>query len=69
MGGYTTALISSQKFFYVFDSHIRDKRGLNIANGRSVLLKFGYIFEIQKYIQLAYLGYRDQQVVFPSTVY
>ena len=48
MGGYTTAVISSQNFFYVLDSHSRDERGLNIANGRSVLLKFRYIFEIEK---------------------
>ena len=64
MGGYTTAVISSQNFFYVFDSHSRDERGLNIANGRSVLLKFRYIFEIEKYIQVAYLKYRDQQQLY-----
>ena len=46
MGGYTTAVMSSQNFFYVFDSHSRDERWLNIANERSVLLKFRYIFEI-----------------------
>ena len=50
MGGYKTALISSQNFFYVFDSHSRDERGQNIANVRSVLLKFRHIFEIAKYI-------------------
>ena len=26
MGGYTTAVMSSQNFFYVFDSHSRDER-------------------------------------------
>ena len=48
IGGYTTAVVSSQNFFYVFDSHSRDERGLNIANGRSILLKFRYIFQIEK---------------------
>ena len=61
MGGYKTAVISSQNFFYVFDSHSGDERRLSIANGRSVLLKFRYVFEIEKYIQVAYLEYRDQQ--------
>ena len=55
MGGNTT-IMSLQNFFYVFDSDIRDERGLNIPNGRSVLLKFRYIFEIEKYIQVAYLS-------------
>ena len=33
MGGNTTAIISLQNFFSVFDSHSRDERGLNIPNG------------------------------------
>ena len=45
MRGYTTAVISSQNFFYVSDSHSQDERGLNIANERSILLNFRYIFE------------------------
>ena len=57
MGGYKTAVISSQNFFYVFGSHCRDERRSSIANGRSVLLKFRYIFEIEKNIQVAYLEY------------
>ena len=64
MEGYITALTSSQNFFYSFDSHSRDKRGLNTANGRSVLLKFRYIFEIEKYIQAAYLEYREKQQLY-----
>ena len=51
MGGFTTAVIPSQNFFYVFHSHSWDERRLNIANGRSVLLKVRYIFEIEKCIQ------------------
>ena len=64
MGGNTTAIMSLQNFFYVFDSHSRDERGLNIPNGRSVLLKFRYIFEIEKYIQVAYLEFRDKQQMY-----
>ena len=47
MGGNTTAIMSLQNFFYVFDSHSRDERGLNIPNGRSVLLMFRYIFKLR----------------------
>ena len=69
MGGYTTAVISSQNFFYVFDSYCRDERGLNIANRRSVYLKFRYIFENGKYIQVAYLGYKDQQQLYYQALF
>ena len=64
MGGNTTAIMSLQNFFYVFDSHRRDERGLNIPNGRLVLLKFRYIFEIEKYIQASYLEFSKQQMYF-----
>ena len=64
MGGNTTAIMSLQNFFYVFDSYSRDERGLNIPNGRSVLLKFRYIFEIEKYIQVAYLEFGDKQQMY-----
>ena len=40
MGGNTTAIMSLQTSFMYFDSDSRDNRGLNIPNGRSVLLKF-----------------------------
>ena len=33
MGGNTTAIMSLQNFFYVFDSHSQDERELNIPNG------------------------------------
>ena len=53
--------MSLQNFFYVFDSHSWDERGLNIPNGRSVLLKFRYIFETEKYMQVVCLEFRDKQ--------
>ena len=64
MGGNTTAIMSLQNFFYVFNSHRRDERGLNIPNGRLVLLEFRYIFEIEKYIQTSYLEFSKQQMYF-----
>ena len=33
MGGHTTAIMSLQNVFYVFDSRNRDERRLNIPNG------------------------------------
>ena len=50
-----------QNFFYVFNSHSRDERRLNIPNGRSILLKFRYVFEIEKYLQVVYLDFRVKQ--------
>ena len=61
--------MSLQNFLDVFDSHSRDEGGINIPNGRSVLLKLRYIFEIAKYIQVAYLEFRWATDVFPSTIY
>ena len=47
--------------FYLFDSHLRDMRGLSIAGGTSVLLKFASLLEVESYNQLEYLEYRDIQ--------
>ena len=64
LGGNTTAIISLQYFFYVSDLHSRDERGLNIPNDQSVLLRFRYTFEIEKYIQVAYLEFGDKQPMY-----
>ena len=61
MEGFTTAIISSGNCYYLFDSHSRDEKGLSVINGVSVLMKFNDLFEIEKYIQVAYLEYRDRQ--------
>ena len=45
----------------MYFSHSPDERGLNISNERSVLLRFRYMFEMEKCIQVAYLEYRYQQ--------
>ena len=64
MEGFATAIISSGNCYPLFDSHSRDERGLSVIDGTSVLMKFIDLFEIEKYIQVAYLEYRDRQQVY-----
>ena len=65
MEGFTTAIISSGtssgNFYYLFDSYSRDERGMSVINGTSVFMKFNDLFEIEKYIQEAYLEQIDRQ--------
>ena len=56
--GFTTTIISSGNCC-LFDSYSRDERGLGVIDSTSVLIKFNDLFEIKKYIQVAYLEYRD----------
>ena len=49
------AIILHSKACYFFDSHNRDSRGLSVADGSSVLLKFENIIQLQNYIQIAHL--------------
>ena len=58
-GGFTTALMKQHNYFDLFDSHSRDERGLSVAGGTSVLLKFSHLMEVEKYIQVFYLEYRS----------
>ena len=44
-------------FVYAFDSH-------SIRNGWSVLLTFRNVFEIENYIQIAYLEFTDKQQLY-----
>ena len=53
-------LYKKNQFWYVFDLHSRDERVIFVPNGKSVLLKCNGIFELEKYIQVAYLEYRDR---------
>ena len=61
MGSNTTALVTYGSSVYLFDSHSRDERGLTVADGTSVLLKFKNLLEVEKYMQVTYLEYRDIQ--------
>ena len=70
ISGFTIAVITKGPNFYLFDSHSRDHRGLSVPHGTSVLLRFKDLFEIEKYIQVAYLEYRDlQHSSFSTAVY
>ena len=64
MEGFTSAIILLRNCYYLFDSHRRDERGLNAADGTSVLMKFRDLYELEKYLQEAYLEYRDRQQVY-----
>ena len=61
MEGFTTAIISSVNCYYLFDWHSHDERWLNVIDGIFIFMKFNDPFEIEKYIQVAYLEYRDRQ--------
>ena len=61
MEGFTTVIISSGNYSYLFDSNSRDEKGLSVIDGTSVLMKFNDFFENEKYIQVAYSEYRDRQ--------
>ena len=60
MEGFTTAIISSGNC-YLFYLCSRDERGLSMMDGTSVLMKFNDLFEIEKYIEVAYLEHRERQ--------
>ena len=61
MEGFTTAIILLRNCYYLFDSHSRDERDLSVVDGTSVLMKFRDLYELEKYLQVAYLEYRDRQ--------
>ena len=43
-----TAIILSGNSFCLFDSNSRDERGLSVADETLVLMKFGYLYEIDR---------------------
>ena len=53
MESFTTAIVSSGNWYYLFDSHSRDEREINVIHGTSALMKFNDLFEIEKCIQVA----------------
>ena len=61
MEGFATAIILLRNCYYLFDSHSRDERGLSVTDETSVLMKFRDLYELDKYLQVAYLEYRDKQ--------
>ena len=61
MGGFTTVAISLRNCYYLFESHSRDERDLSVVDGTSVLMEFSDLYELEKYLQVACLGYRERQ--------
>ena len=61
MEGSTTAVILLRNCYYLFDSHSFDERGFGVVDGTSVLMKFRNLYELEKYLQAAYLEYRNRQ--------
>ena len=61
MEGFAAAIILLGSCCYLFDSHSRDERGLSVVDGTSVLIKFKHLYELEKYLQVTYLEYRDRQ--------
>ena len=53
MESFTTAIVSSGNWYYLFDAHSRDEREINVIHGTSALMKFNDLFEIEKCIQVA----------------
>lgn len=60
MAELTTAVLRHNNFFYLFDWHSSDMHGLYVLNGRSVLIKFEILLEIESYIQVNYLEFKDK---------
>ena len=61
MERFTTAIILQRNCYYLFDSHSCDEGGLSVVDGASVLMKFRDLYELEKYLQIAYVEYRDRQ--------
>ena len=55
ISGNSTAIIFLSGFYYVFDSHSRDERGIPSAHGFSIVMKFRSLSQIEKYIKYIYL--------------
>ena len=55
MEGFTTAINLLRNCYYLFDSHSPDERLLSMSDGTSVLMKFIDLYELEKYLQVAYL--------------
>ena len=53
-GGYCFSLIWGKQNVYLFDPHSRDKNGLFIPNGSSILITFKSLTDVEKYIRTEY---------------
>eukprot|EP00111_Clytia_hemisphaerica_P014679 TCONS_00043273-protein len=63
--GFTIAIMRRPQGFFLFDSHSRNEFGLlEPLNGKSCLIKFEDIFELEKYIQHFYLEENNKDNLF-----
>ena len=54
--GFTTSMTFQSGFYYVFDSHSRDEKGMPISDGTFVLLKFFLLNCVETYLKNLYLN-------------
>ena len=62
INSFTIAIMSRPQGYFIFDSHSRNELGLlDPSNGKSCLLKFDNIFELEKYVQFFYLQQMEKE--------
>ena len=62
INGFTIAIMSRPQGYFIFDSHSRNELGLlDPSKGKSCLLKFDNIFELEKYVQYFYLKEMEKE--------
>ena len=49
--GFSVAVVWSQHYVYVFDSHSRNSNGFHNPNGKAILLKFCSINSLNNYVK------------------
>ena len=59
ISGFTIVVIPYLDSYYLFDSYSRNGQGSTIPPGKSVLLKFPGLQDIEKYVQVVYLQERN----------
>ena len=52
--GFSVAVLWTQDYFYVFDSHSRNSKGFHDPNGKAILLKFCSITSVNNYLKVFY---------------
>ena len=66
INGFTLAIFQSEygDTCHLFDSHSKDEQGLSVSNGKSVLLTFANLIELEAYIQVLYLEYQSRETIY-----
>ena len=61
IGGNTKAIVPLLNKVYLFDSNSHDGRSLCVSDDTSVLLRFHDLLEVERYIEVAHMKFRDIQ--------